>query len=113
MVNNEEHTLSQLFSALSDPTRRAMLQRMREAPLPVAELAEPFNLSKSAITKHVKVLESAGLLQRRIDGRVHHCELNPEPLKQVSEWVNFYEQFWSRKFDSLDQFLTTTPKPKQ
>lgn len=71
----------------------------------VAELAEPFDMSKSAITKHVKALENAGLLKRTIDGRTHLCRIDAEPLKQASEWMRFYEAFWNDKFHALDNFL--------
>ena len=105
MVNYEEQQLNQIFSALSDPTRRAMLIRLGQEEMSVADLAQPFDMSKSAITKHVKVLENSGLLKRTIDGRVHYCRLEAQPLKQATEWMKFYEQFWHEKFDALDTFL--------
>ncbi len=105
MVNNEEQQLNQIFSALSDPTRRAMLTRLGTEEMSVAELSKPFDMTKSAITKHVKVLEKTGLLKRTIDGRVHYCRLDAKPLKQVSEWMRFYQKFWDEKFDALDQYL--------
>ena len=71
----------------------------------VAELSKPFDITKSAVTKHLKVLESAGLLRRRIEGRVHHCQLQPEPLEAVSDWVKTYEKFWSEGLDRLDAYL--------
>lgn len=106
MVNNDSAKLNQLFGALSDPTRRAMLQRLAQEEVSVAELSKPFELSKSAITKHLKVLENAGLLRRTIDGRVHHCRLNPEPLEEASEWISFYKQFWENKLNNLESYLT-------
>ena len=106
MVNSNELALSQIFSALSDPTRRAMLLRLRQGPLSVAEMSEPFTVSKSAITKHVKALEAAGLITRTIEGRIHLCALNPKPLAAASQWMQFYERFWSDKFDALEAFLT-------
>jgi DNA-binding transcriptional ArsR family regulator len=105
MVNYKEQQLNQIFSALSDPTRREMLKRLQSEDMSVADLSSPFPISKSAITKHVKVLENAGLLKRTVDGRVHNCHLEPEPLKQVSDWMKYYEQFWSNKLDALDAFL--------
>lgn len=105
MVNNEEQQLNNLFSALSDPTRRQMLKRLAREEMSVADLAEPFHVSKSAITKHIRVLENAGLLNRTIEGRVHRCSLSPEPLVAVSDWVQFYEQFWHKKLDALDAYL--------
>lgn len=105
MVNYKEQHLSQIFSALSDPTRRAMLVRLRKEEMSVADLSQPFNMTKSAITKHVKILENAGLLKRTIDGRVHYCRLDAKPLKHASDWMKFYERFWNNKFDALDTFL--------
>lgn len=110
MVNNEEQKLNRIFSALSDPTRRQMLLRMSAEEMSVANLSEPFDISKSAITKHLKILESAGLLHRTIEGRVHRCRLDPEPLAVVSNWVNFYEEFWNKKFDALEAYLVTEDK---
>ncbi len=106
MVNYNEQQLSQIFSALSDPTRRSMLLRLAEEDMSVAELSKPFDMTKSAITKHLKVLENADLLGRTVEGRVHRCRLKPKPLAVVSEWVTFYERFWNNKLDALDNFLT-------
>lgn len=106
MVNYQDANLTRTFSALSDPTRRGMITRLAGGTMSVAELAEPFDMSKSAITKHLKVLEDAGFLTRSIEGRVHRCRLNPDPLVAVSEWVKFYESFWHEKFDALDAFLS-------
>ncbi len=106
MVNNKEQQLSQIFSALSDPTRRTMLLRLAEDDMSIADLSKPFDMTKSAVTKHIKILENAGLLGRTIEGRVHRCRLKPKPLAAVSEWVTFYEKFWNKKLDALDKFLT-------
>lgn len=105
MVNYTSKQMDVLFSALSDSTRRQMLRRLVVGEMPVAELAEPFDLSKPAITKHLKTLEKAGLLSRRVEGRVHWCRIEGEPLNVVSEWVSFYEKFWNQKFDELEAFL--------
>lgn len=105
MVNNEDAQLNLIFSALSDPTRRAMLQRLGNKEMSVAELSRPFDMTKSAVTKHVKVLENAGLLRRTIDGRTHLCRFDAKPLKQASEWMRFYEAFWNEKFDALNSYL--------
>lgn len=110
MVNYTENELNTIFSALSDPTRRAMLSRLINEDMSVADLSQPFAMTKPAITKHLKVLEKAGLLSRTIEGRVHRCRIKPEPLKAVSQWVSFYEQFWNKKLDALDSYLNeTTP----
>jgi len=105
MVNNSEQQLNQIFSALSDPTRRTMLLRLAKQEMSVADLSRPFDISKSAVTKHLKVLENAGLLGRTVEGRIHRCRLEPEPLTAVSEWLSFYEKFWNNKLDALGNYL--------
>ena len=84
--------------------------RLTDEEMSVADLSRPFNLSKSAITKHLKVLESSGLLSRTIEGRVHRCRLEPKPLAAISEWVSFYERFWNNKLDALDTYLVEESK---
>jgi DNA-binding transcriptional ArsR family regulator len=93
MVNQQTAELNRLFAALTDPTRRQMLERLAQGEMTIGELARPFEMSKPAITKHVRTLEAAGLIRRRIEGRVHHCSLHAEPLTAVSKWVNFYEKY--------------------
>ncbi len=110
MVNYREENLTLVFSALSDPTRRAMLKRLGQNEMSIADLSEPFAITKSAITKHVKVLENAGLLKRTIDGRVHHCRLNIAPLEEASDWMKFYQSFWNDKFDRLSKYLVDPEK---
>lgn len=73
----------------------------------MAELSAPFDMSKPAISKHLKVLQRAGLLGKRIDGRLHHCRLQAQPLEDASEWMRFYQRYWTNKLDQLDQFLRT------
>lgn len=107
MVNYNEQQLNQIFSALSDPTRRAMLLRLANEEMSVSDLSKPFLMSKSAITKHVKVLEKAGLLARTIEGRVHQCRFDAKPLQQATQWMSFYQEFWEAKFDALDDFLAS------
>jgi DNA-binding transcriptional ArsR family regulator len=102
--------LNLVFSALSDPTRRAMLLKLTEQEHSITELSAPFNISKSAVTKHIKVLEKAGLLKRTIDGRVHHCRIKVEPLHAASDWMAFYQKFWHNKLDALDSYLTSANK---
>ncbi len=108
MVNINIETLDRIFSALSDSTRRRMLSRLMEGEMSVMELSKPFKISKPAITKHLKVLEKAGLLRREIVGRVHLCSLEPQPLTEVAKWISFYEKFWNEKLDSLNTYLTRT-----
>jgi DNA-binding transcriptional ArsR family regulator len=99
-------TLDRTFRALSDPTRRTMIDRLAEAPeTPVAELARPFRMSKPAISKHLRVLEEAGLLARRRQGRVHHLRLVPAPLESADDWLGRYRAFWEEKLDALERYL--------
>lgn len=104
MVNNDD-VLDPIFTALSDPTRRAMIARLKAGEMSVADLAKPFAVSKSAITKHLKMLERAQLLERRIEGRTHFCRLNPRPLQEINDWISHYTVFWNDKFDALEQFV--------
>ena len=112
MVNNSNAQLDVIFSALSDTTRRAMLQRLSKGEMSVMELAEPFAMSKPAITKHLKVLEKAGLLTKQKMGRIHRCRLAPQPLGKAMEWIHFYEQFWNKRFAALDKYFSDTTHKK-
>ncbi len=105
MVNNSSAHLDILFHALADATRREMLARLATGEMSVKELARPFDMSAPAISKHLRVLEKAGLLRREIQGRVHRCHLVPEPMNEAAEWIAFYERFWNNQLDSLDQYL--------
>ena len=104
-MDAEKHSLDLLFSALSDPIRRAILARLAEGEATVGDLARPFSVSLPAISKHLRVLERAGLLERRIEGRVHRCRLQPRPLKDAVDWLTEYRQFWERQLDSLEAYL--------
>lgn len=97
--------LSQTFSALADPTRRAILARLSNGPATVNELAEPFDISLPAISRHLKVLESAGLIQRGREAQWRPCQLNPEPLRQLDGWLGRYRKFWEGSFDRMDVYL--------
>ena len=101
-------SLDTTFSALSDPTRRAILNRLAQGEASVTELAEPFNISLPAVSKHLQVLERAGLLTREKSGRVHRCRLTAEPLKDAAEWIGRYQQFWEQQFDALARYLNET-----
>jgi DNA-binding transcriptional ArsR family regulator len=94
-----------VFHALSHAARRDMLARLAGRERTVGELAAPFQMSLAAASKHVKVLEEAGLLRRAVQGRRHVCRLGSEPLALASEWLRFYERFWSERLDSLDAML--------
>jgi DNA-binding transcriptional ArsR family regulator len=97
--------LSATFSALADPTRRAILARLASGEISVTKLAEPFDMSMPAISKHLKVLERAGLVARGREAQWRPCRLEAGPLKDVSNWVENYRQFWEESFDRLDVYL--------
>src|SRR5919202_6152290 len=98
-----------IFQAIADPTRRALLDRLRDGEQPVKQLAEPFNMSLPAISQHLQILCEAGLVQVRKAGRQRLYRLNPEPLKEVSDWITHYEQFWQEKLDALGKYLEENP----
>ena len=97
--------LSTTFAALADPTRRAILARLSTGQASVTELAEPFEMSMPAISKHLKVLERAGLIARGREAQWRPCRLEAAPLKDVAEWVKRYQRFWEQRFDNLDAYL--------
>jgi DNA-binding transcriptional ArsR family regulator len=107
MVRAESHAevLDLVFGAIADATRRSMLDRLRAGPLTVTELAEPYAISLNAVSKHVKTLERAGLISRRISGRVHSCSLNATKLENANKWISYYSEFWSQRLDRLEQHL--------
>jgi DNA-binding transcriptional ArsR family regulator len=98
-------TLSTTLSALADPTRRAVLARLASGDLSVTELAEPFDMSLPAVSKHLKVLERAGLIARGRDAQWRPCRLQASPLKDVADWVEHYRRFWEESLDRLDDYL--------
>jgi len=97
--------LSTTFAALADPTRRAILARLVAGEASVTDLAEPFAMSMPAISKHLKVLEAAGLVSRGRQAQWRPCKLEAEPLKDVADWVEEYARFWTESFDKLDDYL--------
>ncbi|HEU0053541.1 MAG TPA: metalloregulator ArsR/SmtB family transcription factor [Longimicrobium sp.] len=97
--------LSATFAALADPTRRAILARLAAGEATVTELAEPFAMSLPAVSKHLKVLERAGLIERGRDAQWRPCRLRAEPLREADEWIEHYRRHWERSFDRLDQYL--------
>lgn len=106
--------LSPIFAALADPTRRAILTRLRGREMSVGELSEPFKLSAPAISKHLKVLQRSGLISRTRNAQWRPCRLEAEPLRQVSNWVEQYRQYWEESFDRLDEHLRKLQgKPKR
>lgn len=105
MVECSEATLDGVFGALADPTRRAMLRRLADAERTIGDLAAPFAMSLEAASKHVRVLERAGLVRRRIEGRRHVCRIEPRPLEVADSWLRVYEPFWTARLDRLEQAL--------
>src|SRR5580698_220011 len=99
--------LSTTFSALADPTRRAILARLALGETSVNEIAEPFEMSLPAISRHLKVLENAGLITRSRDAQWRPCRLKADELKTATEWLEGYRRFWEESFDRLDEYLTT------
>ena len=105
----DQDKLSLTFSALGDPTRRAILVRLSMGEASVSELAKPFmkEMSAPAITKHLKVLEKAGLITKSREAQWRQCKINGEPLREVSDWIEHYRVFWEESFDRLDEYLKT------
>ena len=106
MTNSNQ--LDRAFSALADPTRRAIIARLASGEATVMELAEPFELSQPAISKHLKVLETAGLISRGRAAQTRPCRLEPQRLKEVAQWVTAYRNLWEQSFDRLDAFLQSS-----
>ena len=99
--------LSATFAALADPTRRAILARLASGECSVTELAEPFEMSMPAVSKHLRVLERAGLIARRREAQWRHCRIEAAPLKEVSDWAERYRSIWEQRLDRLDSYLGT------
>jgi DNA-binding transcriptional ArsR family regulator len=99
-------SLDAVFHALSSEPRRDLLGALAEGERTVGDLASPFDISLAAVSKHLKVLEGAGLVERRVEGRTTICRLRPEPLADVREWVAFVERFWTTRLDRLERLLT-------
>lgn len=105
MVDLQSLHLDAVFHALSDPTRRAMLRALSEGERKVGDLAAPFAMSLAGASKHVKVLEGAGLVRRRVEGRTHYCSLEAARLADAQAWLRYYERFWAGKLDTLEALL--------
>ncbi|WP_416897754.1 MAG: ArsR/SmtB family transcription factor [Minwuia sp.] len=108
---NQEARLDRIFGALSDRTRRAMLERLGEGEATVSELAEPFEMSMPAITKHLNVLEDAGLIIRRRDGRMKRCSIDPDGARDAKAWIEQQRAFWSGSLDRLEALLEDEVAP--
>jgi len=102
--------LSETFAALADPTRRAILARLASGEASVTELAEPFEMSMPAVSKHLKVLERAGLIGRGREAQWRPCRLEAAPLKEIAGWVDYYRRFWEQSFDRLEVYLRELKK---
>jgi DNA-binding transcriptional ArsR family regulator len=113
MVKDSTEQLTTVFSALADPTRRAILARLAQGEASGTELARPFAISVPAISKHLRVLEQADLILHRKDGRVHRFRLAARPLRNAANWLEHYRQFWEDQFDSLDTYLLATEQEEQ
>ena len=108
----QEAVLDRLFHALADPTRRKMLAHLANAPRNIGELAAPHAMSFTAASKHVRVLEHAGLVKRRIEGRAHVLKLEPKAMKTAERWISERRAIWERQFDQLDEYLAATDPEK-
>ncbi len=104
--------VSTLFAALGDPTRLAILSRLAKGEATVTELAEPFDISMPAITKHLKVLENVGLISRGREAQWRPCRLKPQGFRQVADWIEEYRRIWEASFDRLDDYLKRIQQPK-
>ncbi len=106
-------TLDAVFHALSDSTRRAMLGKLAEGECSVSALAAPFSMSLAGASKHVKVLEAAGLVRRRVAGRIHYCRLDAARLAEAEAWLRHYERFWNTRLDALESLLRAEDEKKK
>ncbi len=105
MMRSEDDKLSQTFAALANPTRRAILARLAEGEATVSELAEPFNMSLPAISKHIRVLERAGLIQQGQKAQYRPCTIDVTPLKEIAKWTEQYRPIWEARFDRIDDYI--------
>jgi DNA-binding transcriptional ArsR family regulator len=105
MVELQTPRMNSVFHALGDATRRHMLRDLAGGERTVSQLAQPFAISLAAASKHIKVLENAGLIRREVRGRTHLCRLDPGPLASAHEWLSFYERFWTSRLDVLEELL--------
>lgn len=113
MVDLQPASLDNVFHALADPTRRAMLRALDRGEMTVTALAAPFRMSLAAASKHVRTLEQAGLIRRTIQGRTHRCRLEAEPLGAAMDWLRHYERFWEDRLDDLERALEEPETPSE
>ena len=112
MVELQTQRLDAIFHALGDPTRRQILRALSGGERTVSQLADPFSMSLAAASKHIKALETAGLIRREVRGRTHFCHLEPGPLASAHDWLSFYESFWTLSLDRLEQLLLEDSESK-
>ena len=105
--------MNTVFAALADPTRRRMVERLARRSMSVGEMAEGFAISQPGISKHVRVLEEAGLLKREIVGRMHYCTIDPKAIETASAWLDEQRRFWNATLDRLGIYLTSSPKARR
>jgi DNA-binding transcriptional ArsR family regulator len=105
----DQPSLDTTFAALADPTRRAILARLTERDFAVGELAEPFDMSLPAVSKHLSVLERAGLVRRERISRIVRCRLQAEPMRDAAKWLDMYQRFWTGRLDALERLFADTP----
>lgn len=113
MVEYGGSHLDLTFHALAHPIRRQILARLSAGRATVLEVAAPFNISLNGVSKHLKVLERAGLITREIKGREHWCALRPQPLQEAGGWIDFYRPYWEERLDALDRFLEQRSSPEE
>lgn len=104
--------LDLIFQALANRTRRSLLAKLKSGPAMVTELAKPFGMSLNAISKHLLVLERAGLINRNVEGRIHYCALDASPLASAEDWLSAYETFWTDNLDGLARFVESNARKK-
>jgi DNA-binding transcriptional ArsR family regulator len=113
MVHYQASALDRVSAAISDPTRRAIMERLARGPARISDVAQPFSITLTGFCKHVRVLERAGLVRRTRHGRENTLELSPEPLRHVGRWILQYEQFWQARLDRLEEFFAANKgKPR-
>jgi DNA-binding transcriptional ArsR family regulator len=113
MVEYSQAALDRVFSAVSDATRRAILETLAQRPATITEIATPFSVSLNAVSKHVMVLERAGLIRREIHGREHLCWLEPQPLRAATAWLDDYRHFWNVRLDALEKYVARKAKTRE
>jgi DNA-binding transcriptional ArsR family regulator len=113
MVHHLDSSLNRVAAAISDPTRRAIIERLANGSARISDIAAPFPMTLTGFCKHVRVLEQAGLIRRTRRGRENTLELSPEPLRDVARWILNYQQFWNTRMDRLQQYFATQVTKKE